>query len=79
MVFFFRVGSVVLQMKIDRFRNFHGVPPVVGIIRAIYPRLSIHHDADRLEGDTDSLVRFTLMLLHFGATLGHWEGLPSLE
>jgi hypothetical protein len=26
-----------------------------------------------------SLVRFTLMLLHFWAILGHGEGLPSLE
>ena len=29
MVFFFRVGPVVLQMEIDRLGNFHGAPPVV--------------------------------------------------
>jgi len=32
MVFFFRVGSVVLQVEIDRLRNFHGAPPVVGVV-----------------------------------------------
>jgi hypothetical protein len=26
-VFFFGIGPVILQMKIDRLRNFHGTPP----------------------------------------------------
>ncbi|OEU55857.1 MAG: hypothetical protein BA862_03330 [Desulfobulbaceae bacterium S3730MH12] len=28
-VFFFGVGSVILQMEIDCLRNFHSAPPVV--------------------------------------------------
>ena len=31
MVFFFRISLVVLQMEIDRLRNFHGAPPCFGL------------------------------------------------
>ena len=31
-VFFFGVGLMVLQMEVDCLRNFHGTPPVVGIV-----------------------------------------------
>ena len=42
---------MVLQMKIDRLRYFHGAPPVVWIVRALCPHLSIHHDMDRPGGN----------------------------
>lgn len=37
MVFFFGVRSMVLQMKIDRLRNFHGAPPLGGLMGKCYP------------------------------------------
>ncbi len=36
--------SMVLQMKIDRLRNFHGASPVVEFWVKLW--ISIHHDAD---------------------------------
>lgn len=36
MVFFFGVRSVVLKMKIDRLSNFHGAPPIVGLMKKCY-------------------------------------------
>lgn len=42
-VFFFRVGLVVLKVEIDGLRNFHGVSPVVGVVGEKPPDPIIHH------------------------------------
>jgi len=49
-VFFFGVGLVVLKVEIDGLRNFHGVPPVFGVVGVKPPGWIIHHYTHRMQG-----------------------------
>lgn len=65
MVFFFRVGLVILQMKIDCLRNFHNTPPPVGVIgvSAIFNYTPSTGDRRRKLPSSDSGMIFNLPLL----------------